>query len=106
MRFSAGAALRSFLLTLDEQGNVVSLVFEDGSAGWHDRLRELEEAGTGHMFYDPLEDGREFIWLLPGGFIPEALMRRSPDPQRDRPRGFTLIELLVVLAILSVLIGL
>ena len=62
-RFSAGSALRSFLLTLDSQGNVMSLVFEDGTAGWHDRVRELEVAGTPHMFYDPLEDGMEYIWL-------------------------------------------
>jgi hypothetical protein len=62
-RFSAGSALRSFLLTLDPKGNVLSVVFEDGKAGWHERVRELAESGTSHLFYDPLDDGKEYIWL-------------------------------------------
>jgi hypothetical protein len=62
-RFSDGSVLRSFLLTLDPLGNVISLVFEDGTFDWHERVRELESAGTAHLFYDPLEDGLEYIWL-------------------------------------------
>ena len=62
-RLSAGSVLRSFLLTFDPEGNVTGLVFEDGTAGWHDRVRELESSGTSHLFYDPLDDGMEYIWL-------------------------------------------
>ena len=34
---------------------MTSLVFEDGTAGWYDRVRELESAKTPHLFYDPLD---------------------------------------------------
>jgi hypothetical protein len=62
-RFSAGSTLRSFLLILDPKGNVVSVAFEDGTADWHERVRELASSGVSHLFYDPLDDGREYIWL-------------------------------------------
>jgi hypothetical protein len=62
-RFSAGSALRSFLLTLDPRGDVTGLVFRDGTVRWHDRVAELESSGTSHLFYDPLDDGMEYIWL-------------------------------------------
>ena len=62
-RLSVGAALRSFLLTLDPQGNVTELTFENGTGGWNDRVRELESSGTSNVFYDPLDDGMEHIWL-------------------------------------------
>jgi hypothetical protein len=62
-RLSAGAAPRSFLLTLDPYGNATGMAFGDGTAGWHDRVRELESSGTPHLFYDPLDDGTEYVWL-------------------------------------------
>src|SRR5260370_6646034 len=62
-RFTTGASLRSFLLVLDQDGSVVALSFEDGSPGWNDRVRELAASGVPHLFYDPLDDGREYIWL-------------------------------------------
>ena len=62
-QFTAGSSLRSFLLILDEGGNVRSLTFEDGSAAWREKPRALEGCGIPYVFYDPLEDGREYIWL-------------------------------------------
>lgn len=62
-RLSADSLLRSFLLTLDPEGNVTVLAFKDGTAGWHDRVRALESSGTSHLFYDPLDDGMEYVWL-------------------------------------------
>jgi hypothetical protein len=62
-QFTAGSLLRSFLLILDQQGNVRSLTFGDRSVAWRKMPRELEESATPHVFYDPLEDGVEFIWL-------------------------------------------
>jgi hypothetical protein len=62
-RFSAGSAYRSFLLTLDRHGNVVSLAFDDGSVGWRERSPELKALGTSHLFFDPLDDGKEYFWL-------------------------------------------
>jgi hypothetical protein len=81
-RFSGNSALRSFLLTLDPQGNVVSLVFEDGTTGWHSRARELESAGTAHLFCDPLGDGMEYLWLS-WHAIEQSVMERLID------QGFT-----------------
>lgn len=74
-RFSANSLLRSFLLTLDPAGNVLSLVFEDGSADWHERPGQLKLLGTSHLFYDPLEDGMEYIWLSWHG-VDQPVMER------------------------------
>jgi hypothetical protein len=54
-RFTAGNALRSFLLILDDGGNVRLLTFED--------VRATDSADIPHLFYDPLEDGMEYVWL-------------------------------------------
>ena len=62
-RFTAGPVLRPFLLTLDRAGNVVSLSFERDSSGWHERVRALEASAVPHLFYDPLDDGLEYVWL-------------------------------------------
>src|SRR5687768_10953244 len=62
-RFSAGSALRSFLLTLDSKGNVTSVVFEDGTPALYERVRELKSSGASCLFYDPLDGGVEYIWL-------------------------------------------
>src|SRR5262249_22580141 len=74
-RFSAGSAPRSFLLTLDPRGDVVSLIFDDGSVAWRERRRELDSLGTPHLFYDPLDDGMEYLWLSWHG-IEQAVMER------------------------------
>ncbi len=74
-RFSSGSALRSFLLMLDQQGNVLSLLFKDETADWHDRARQLASAGIAHVFYDPLDDGAEYIWLSWQG-IEQPVMER------------------------------
>ena len=79
-RFSAGSALRSFLLTLDQRGDVLSLVFEDGSVGWHERPRELESSGISHLYYDPLDDGMEYIWLSWHG-VEQSVMERLTGQQ-------------------------
>jgi hypothetical protein len=62
-RFTAGSALRSFLLTLDHAGNVLSLSFERDALGWYERVRALEVSGVPHLFYEPLDDGKEYVWL-------------------------------------------
>lgn len=62
-RFSASRLLRSFLLKLDPQGNVTALVFEDGIGNLAAHVRDLESVGTSHLFYDPLDDGMEYLWL-------------------------------------------
>jgi hypothetical protein len=60
-RFSAGSTLRSFLSTLDPRGNVTGRVFEDGAVRWHDRVAVSKSSGSSHLFYDPLDDGPEYI---------------------------------------------
>src|SRR5438876_6784815 len=62
-RFTAGGALRAFVLVLDDAGSVQALTFADGSPQWRERVQALETAGTPHLFHDPLDDGREYVWL-------------------------------------------
>jgi hypothetical protein len=62
-RFTAGESMRSFLLELDRDGNVRSLSFEDGSQEWREQASAAGHARTPHLFYDPLDDGMEYIWL-------------------------------------------
>jgi hypothetical protein len=94
-RFSAGSSLRSFLLTLDPEGSVKSLLFNDGTPGWYDRPRDLESSGTSYVFYDPLDDGMEYIWLNWHG-VEQSVMERLIDqefttsdfrPLRQTPLG-------------------
>src|SRR5258708_5083222 len=61
-RFTTGTSLRSCLLVLDRDGSVLTLSFE-GSPGWHERVRALEATGVPYLFYDPLEDGMEYVWV-------------------------------------------
>jgi hypothetical protein len=61
-QLSSGAKLRSFLLLLDERGNVRSLTF-DSLARLQELVQEARQSGTPHLFFDPLDDGREYIWL-------------------------------------------
>ena len=53
-RFTAGGALRAFVLVLDDAGSVQALTFADGSPQWRERVQALETAGTPHLFHDPL----------------------------------------------------
>lgn len=62
-RFTAGESMRPFLLELDRDGSVTSLSFADGSPGWAERSSEARRLGTPHLFYDPLGDGMEYVWL-------------------------------------------
>ncbi len=74
-RFSAGPTPRPFLLTLDTAGDVLSLLFDDGTSGWRERTRDPERPGAPHLFYDPLEDGCEYVWLSWHG-VGQAVMER------------------------------
>lgn len=93
-RFTTGESLRSFLLVLDPNGNVATLSFEDGSAEWRENARATVSSDTPHVFYDPLDDGMEYIWLSWKG-IEQSVMERLigqqfaaadflPLPHRDR----------------------
>jgi hypothetical protein len=74
-RCSSGSSLRSFLLLLARDGNALSLSFEDRSPNWQDRVRAVETSGVPHLFYDPLDDGMEYIWLSWQG-IERSVMER------------------------------
>jgi len=74
-RFTAGESMRSFLLELDRGGNVTSLSFNDGSREWRERAAAAEQSGASYLFYDPLDDGMEYIWLSWGG-IERPVMER------------------------------
>jgi hypothetical protein len=93
-QFTTGAKLRAFLLLLDEAGNAQSITFEDGETTWLDHAREAMESGTPYLFFDPLEDGMEYVCLT-WHRIERATMERlieqsfeesdfTPDPQRSR----------------------
>jgi hypothetical protein len=77
-RCSSEASLRSFLIVLDRDGNVLSVSFEDGTANLHERVRALNTLGTPYLFCEPLEDGMEYIWLSWRG-IERAVMERLID---------------------------
>jgi hypothetical protein len=62
-RFIAGENLCSFLLTLDREGNTLSLSFADGSAEWRARAWAIVDSEGPYLFFDPLDDGKEYIWL-------------------------------------------
>lgn len=62
-RFISTESPRSFLLTLDRAGNTITLSFADGSAEWHERTRTIVASEASYLFFDPLDDGKEYIWL-------------------------------------------
>ncbi len=62
-RFTARESMRSFLLELDCNGSVTSLSFADGSPAWAERSSAARRSGTPHLFYDPLDDGMEYVCL-------------------------------------------
>lgn len=62
-RFTAQGAMRPFLLELDRGGSVTSLTFTDDSPGWAERVSAARRTGTPHLFYEPLGDGMEYVWL-------------------------------------------
>ena len=74
-RFTTGSTLRSFLLVFDRDGNVLSLTFEDDSPEWHQKPALLASTGLAHLFYDPVDDGMEYIWLSWQG-IEQSVMER------------------------------
>ena len=74
-RFTAGGPMRSFLLELDGGGNVTSLSFGDGSREWVERTQAARRLGTPHLFYDPLGDGMEYVWLSWEGIEQDVMER-------------------------------
>ena len=74
-RLTNGTALRSFLIILTRDGNVLSLGFKDDSPNWHERVWELRDSGTPHLFYDRLDDGMEYVFLSWQG-IERSVMER------------------------------
>jgi hypothetical protein len=62
-RFVGGESLRSFMLVLDQNGEVSALHFNDGSLDWIARRTELQDFALPYLFFDPLDDGEEYIWL-------------------------------------------
>lgn len=66
---------RSFLILFDRDGNVLSLTFEGGSADWRDMSRKVIYSDEPHLFYDPLDDGKEYIWLSWKG-VDQSVMER------------------------------
>jgi hypothetical protein len=75
VRFTTGESLRSFLLVLDRDGNVSSLSFEADSSEWKEGTRAIVDSEAPHLFYDPLDDGLEYIWLSWSG-IEQSVMER------------------------------
>ncbi|MEA3440985.1 MAG: hypothetical protein U9R58_11965 [Chloroflexota bacterium] len=53
---------RTFVLVLDQAGEVESLKFEHEEATWFNLKVKLEETGVPYLFYDPF-DAPEFYWL-------------------------------------------
>jgi hypothetical protein len=73
-RFTAGQRPRALLLVLDDAGNVRSLTFE-APDGWHVTVERLRQADIPHLFYRPLEEGLEYVWLSWSG-IDRSTMQR------------------------------
>jgi hypothetical protein len=92
-RFTTGESPRSFLLILDQNGSVTSMSFDDGSPEWSERVWATTHSETPHLFYNPLDDGREYVWLSWKGIdvsVMERLIGRRfeesdflPFPQFD-----------------------
>jgi hypothetical protein len=55
--------LQSYILTFDSNGNPSSPNFNPPSSGWFETTSALEFAGISYLFYNPLDDGMEYIWL-------------------------------------------
>jgi len=72
--------VRSFLLVFDLGGNVTLVSFEDGSKEWRDSIRAIVDSDIPHLFYDPLDDGMEYIWLSWKG-IERPVMERLVGEQ-------------------------
>jgi hypothetical protein len=79
-RFTAGESARSFLLELDSGGSVTSLSFGDGSREWVEQTLAARRLGAPHLFYDPLDDGMEYVWLSWEG-IEQNVMERLVGQQ-------------------------
>jgi hypothetical protein len=76
-RFTTGGreSGRTFLLVLDRNGNVSSLSFSDSSREWRENAWSIVKSEAPHLFYDPLDDGMEYIWLSWKG-IEQSVMER------------------------------
>jgi hypothetical protein len=74
-RFITAGKPKSFLLELDHNDNVTSLSFWDGSREWYERAQAITRSEIPHLFYDPLDDGMEYIWLSWKG-IERSVMER------------------------------
>jgi hypothetical protein len=74
-RFRTAGKLKSFLMELDRNGNLTSLSFSDNSSEWYERARTITRSEIPHLFYDPLDDGMEYVWLSWKG-IGRSVMER------------------------------
>jgi hypothetical protein len=81
-RFTTGAAMRSFLLEVGRDGSVTSLSFGDNSREWTELALAAQRTGTAHLFYDPLNDGMEYVWLSWQG-VKQQMMERLIGQQFD-----------------------
>jgi hypothetical protein len=75
IRFTLEGAMKSFLMVLDAEGNVTSLTFETPSSEWTEMTKAIVDSGVPHLFYDPLDDGMEYVWLSWRG-IEQVVMER------------------------------
>ena len=76
-RFTTGERERgrTFLVIFDRDGNVLSLSFADGSREWSENAWSIVRSEAPHLFYDPIDDGMEYIWLSWKG-IDQFVMER------------------------------
>jgi hypothetical protein len=81
-RFTVGHRPRPLLIVLDVAGNVQSLTFE-APDGWHETVERLREAGIPHLFYRPLDDGLEYIWLSWSGIDGPTMERLTGQTFED-----------------------
>ena len=72
-RFTAGESPRPFVLELDLDGGVTSLSFDGGSPEQSSRAER--GAGGSYLLYNPLDDGKEYIWVSWDG-IGQSTMER------------------------------
>jgi hypothetical protein len=80
-RFTAGESPRPFILELDRGGSVTSLSFDDGSGEWGGRAKR--RPGGSYLLYDPLDEGKEYIWVSWEG-IEQSVMERLSGQQFEQ----------------------
>ena len=62
-RFAPDKYLHTFLLILDKNGGEPALIFRDDSPEWEKIVKKARNEDFPHIFYEPLDDGKEYIWL-------------------------------------------